>query len=120
MEKNLAPLDLEEFLFNFEDLEDEALELVSKFLKALPAMKNDIKHALNNKIPSDLERSAHTLKGTVSIFFAAPSRELAAKLETMGRENNLANAEEVLSELEIELEKLCKALEEWSSSWKNK
>ena len=47
-----------------------------------------------------LARTAHTLKGMISNFYAKPAQTAALKLEIIGKAGNLSGAGEALDELE--------------------
>ncbi len=57
-----------------------------------------------------LERAAHKLKGSMGSFGATPASEAALRLEIMGRNCELAQAEEASAELEHEVARLREAL----------
>jgi HPt (histidine-containing phosphotransfer) domain-containing protein len=93
---------------------DEELlkEIAGIFLLEFPALIQDIHNALANGDPDALERSAHSLKGSVANFEARPAVEAAMKLEALGRAGRLDSAEAALSELEAILEALQPELEQ--------
>ena len=55
-------------------------------------------------------RAAHSLKGAVDNFVARAAYEAALRLETLGRNGNLAGAEEAYTELEKEMNRLLPVL----------
>lgn len=59
-----------------------------------------------------LEQAAHSLKGSVSNFGAKRAYELAYRLEVLGKEGKLPEAEEALRELEKELKALVQSMKE--------
>jgi HPt (histidine-containing phosphotransfer) domain-containing protein len=61
-----------------------------------------------------LERAAHALKGSVSNFAAPEAFQATQKLEKMGCEQNLSQAEEAYAALEKEILKLQTALADFS------
>jgi HPt (histidine-containing phosphotransfer) domain-containing protein len=69
-----------------------------------------VSDAVASQNPADLERAAHKLKGTVSIFGCRAAIEAAQALETMGRDQNLPQAEEVYLQLKTQIEALEEAL----------
>ena len=107
--KNL-PFDQEKFSSTFRGMESLAAETIKSFFASLPELVATIEVAIKNKNPTDLERAAHTLKGTLSNFYAEPSRVLALKLERMGQKKSIQGASVVLKELKAELSKLSKIL----------
>jgi Hpt domain-containing protein len=58
-----------------------------------------------------LEQPAHTLKGSVSNFFAPVAYPAALKLEKIGREGNVEKAQEAWIDLERAMEQLRPALQ---------
>ena len=87
------------------------MELVELFLEDSPKLLSRIRDAVARGDSKALERAAHTLKGSVGNFDAKATFEAALKLENMGRNEDLSNAEEAYSALEEELERLKPALE---------
>ncbi len=70
----------------------------------------DIREAVAHRDADALERAAHALKGSVGNFSAKPAADAALRLEVMGREGNLAEAEAAFAVLEKEIERLKSAL----------
>ncbi|MFQ5586427.1 MAG: response regulator [Thermodesulfobacteriota bacterium] len=87
-------------------------ELVELFLKNTPQLMGEIRDAVSRGDASQLEHSAHTLKGSAGNFCAGPAFDAALKLETMGREGKIKEADEAISVLQGEIERLKTALEE--------
>ncbi|MEO8131290.1 MAG: Hpt domain-containing protein [Bryobacteraceae bacterium] len=81
-------------------------EIAGIFLAEYPALIQDIQIALAKADPSALERSAHSLKGSVANFEARPAVEAAMKLEAMGRSGKLDGAQAAFAELESILRSL--------------
>jgi HPt (histidine-containing phosphotransfer) domain-containing protein len=63
-----------------------------------------------------LERAAHQLRGSVSIFGARTLTRVTLSLETMGREQRLDGAGPALAELERELARLDRELTEFGDT----
>ncbi|MEN3335651.1 MAG: hypothetical protein V7641_5016 [Blastocatellia bacterium] len=84
--------------------------LIKLFLAELPSYLSEMREAAARGDSERLERTAHTLKGSVSIFHASSVVEAAHRLEMVGRQDNLATAEEALAALEHELAWLKPAL----------
>ena len=87
-------------------------EIVKIFVSSYPQMMSQIREAIRQSNAAELESGAHALKGSVSNFGAKPAVNLAQKLEMMGKNRALGAAMDVFSELELEIERLRKALEE--------
>jgi len=90
------------------DLLKEVAEL---FLADYPNTLDQIRDAVAGGDASALERSAHSLKGSVSTFGAKRAFEAALALEQQGRSSNLAGAQEGLRKLEEALTSLRPELE---------
>jgi HPt (histidine-containing phosphotransfer) domain-containing protein len=65
-----------------------------------------IRDAITNKNPAQLQRTAHTLKGSVQVFGLQRPAAAALRLETMGRDKNLDEVEQAWSALVDEIERL--------------
>jgi HPt (histidine-containing phosphotransfer) domain-containing protein len=87
---------------------DEQLlgEIAGLFLSDYPGMMEQIREAVVRRDSNALHHAAHTLKGAVANFCADAPFESAYKLERMGREGDLAGAEEAVSELERQMQSL--------------
>jgi HPt (histidine-containing phosphotransfer) domain-containing protein len=91
---------------------DEQLvrELAGVFLCESPKWLAEMRTAIAEGSPSRLQIAAHTLKGAAGLFAAKPALEAARKLEALGRQGNLSEAEEAWSALEQEVGRLRPAL----------
>lgn len=114
----LASFDKSSFLLNFSGIEDVAQNAIENFLATLPELQNSVFKSIQSKNSSELELTAHTLKGVVSNFYAEPSRLLALKLEILGKQNNLSEANYIYSMLTIELSRLSEDLSSLASALK--
>jgi CheY-like chemotaxis protein len=85
-------------------------ELAKTFLNDAPRMLQDAYEAVAAADAPKLRRSAHCLKGAVSIFAEGDAYQAALALETLGRSANLAHAAKTLGILERELQRLYPAL----------
>jgi HPt (histidine-containing phosphotransfer) domain-containing protein len=85
-------------------------ELVRLFLADYPQRLAEINEATRRGDAEALRIAAHTLKGSIGNFAAKKAFEAAQRLETMGRERNLANAAEACMTLESELARLIEEL----------
>ncbi len=86
------------------------VEIAGLFLEEAPVLLAQLRDALARNDASALERAAHSLKSSVGTFSAASAQESARVLETMGRENDLANAPKILARLEEQVARLDQAL----------
>jgi len=64
---------------------------------------------------SGLERAAHRLRGSVSVFGARALARVALSLEVMGRDQHLAGAAVVLDDLERELSRFDRELAQFGT-----
>jgi PAS domain S-box-containing protein len=86
-------------------------EVAGLFLEDTPRLLLEIRNAILCADAKALERSAHTLKGSVGNFGARNAFEAAFALEQMGRAGDFARAEEIFAQLERQLALLAPALE---------
>jgi len=75
-------------------------EVVGLFLDDYPQALEKIREAVVAGDQGNLERQAHSLKGSVSTFGAKEAFEAALALEKQGRAGDLTSAAEGLSRLE--------------------
>jgi CheY-like chemotaxis protein/HPt (histidine-containing phosphotransfer) domain-containing protein len=73
--------------------------IVETAVKEIPDLLASIRAAVTGSDPPTLRRAAHTLKGSVRYFGASRVTELAARLESLGKAENLHAAREVLPAL---------------------
>jgi two-component system, sensor histidine kinase and response regulator len=85
-------------------------ELVELFLASLPSEMGALRDALARGDCRAVERVAHSLKGSVGNFAAAPAFEAAMELEERSRAGDLAGAERAMAHLEQEVERLMPVL----------
>ncbi len=86
-------------------------EVASLFLEDTPRLLSDIRNAISCGDSKALERSAHTLKGSIANFGVRVASEAAFGLEQMGRNGDFAHTEDVLTRLEQQVALLGPALE---------
>jgi two-component system, sensor histidine kinase and response regulator len=86
-------------------------EVVGLFLDDYPQSLTKIREALAAGDQDNLERQAHSLKGSVSTFGAKEAFEAAFELEKQGRSGDLSSASEGLVRLEQALSALKPELE---------
>jgi CheY-like chemotaxis protein len=87
------------------------MEIIDLFLDELPRLTTLLRDALARRDSHALERAAHKLKGSVASFGARRAYDAALRLEVIGREDRLADADAALAELEGETARLRTALE---------
>jgi HPt (histidine-containing phosphotransfer) domain-containing protein len=76
------------------------------FLKDCPKLLSQIGRAIESGNCRDLERAAHTLKGSVANFCAQAATDAALLLEQMGRNHDLEGVDQAFSMLEREIHRL--------------
>jgi HPt (histidine-containing phosphotransfer) domain-containing protein len=86
------------------------IELRDILLEECAGHLREIRQAVAHRDADALEHSAHTLKGSVANFCARAAAAAAFRLEAMGRDGDLTDAERVLVVLEAEIERLRSAL----------
>ena len=86
-------------------------EVVGLFLEDYPQALDKIREAVSAGDKTNLERQAHSLKGSVSTFGAKDAFEAALTLERQGRSGDLTSVAENLSKLEQALVALKPELE---------
>jgi HPt (histidine-containing phosphotransfer) domain-containing protein len=92
---------------------DEELlqEIAGLFLEDCPQKMAELAEAVAKQDARRLRLTAHTLKGALVNFGAREAYEAALRLETMGRQGDLARAGEALAALEAAVGRLRPVLE---------
>jgi HPt (histidine-containing phosphotransfer) domain-containing protein len=85
--------------------------LVEIYFSEIGGMMDAVREAIKTGDPKQLEKAAHRLKGSVSIFGAGAATGTAFTLEITGRSGDLAAAAENLAQLEKQIDELKPALE---------
>jgi HPt (histidine-containing phosphotransfer) domain-containing protein len=91
---------------------DESLlrEVVQLFLIEYPQLMAEIQQAVRERNANLLERSAHTLKGSLSTIGAEAAAASALTLEMMGRFSKLDGCEQGLADLQSSITALDREL----------
>jgi HPt (histidine-containing phosphotransfer) domain-containing protein len=97
------------------DSEQLLLEIAAIFLEHTPKVLAEIHTAIVARDPNTLERAAHTLKGSVSVFGAEVARAAAQELESLGRAGGMDGAEAISAALDTEVARLSTALAEMTA-----
>ncbi|MHB8762899.1 MAG: PAS domain S-box protein [Deferrisomatales bacterium] len=93
-------------------------KIVGQILTDLPGVIAALRAAVERGVPGEIETLAHRLVGSLLVFGARDSTEIARRLEACGREGRLDDATAILETLEEELRRLAAYLEELRrSSW---
>jgi len=85
--------------------------LLKDFHEHCPRLLNEIRQAARQSEGEALELNAHSLKGMLGMFGARVASQAAYRLEKMGRNGDLNDAEEMLGVLENEIERIKPSLE---------
>jgi two-component system sensor histidine kinase/response regulator len=90
---------------------DFYLELVACFLADYPNSISKLKSAAAARDSAEVGMVAHTIKGALGNLSAINAREIALKLERIGKSGNTTGAETLIIELEGAVEAYQKAVE---------
>jgi two-component system sensor histidine kinase/response regulator len=91
----------------------EALRFaIDKFLAAAPRLLEETRKAAAAQDGPALHRAAHTVKGVVGMFCAAPAGAAARRLEILAEAGDFTQVPQARAELETELERLQAALQD--------
>jgi len=90
--------------------------LVALFAQECPKLMGKMREAITQGAAAELQQAAHTLKGSIQVFGVKRPAEAALRLETMGRNGNLAGAEQAWSALQRETEWLMRTLSDLQNS----
>jgi HPt (histidine-containing phosphotransfer) domain-containing protein len=85
-------------------------DLVDLFLAEYPRLLDEIRVAFDKKDARAVERGAHSLRGSAGNLAAKLAAEAALKLERLAQAEDWVYAEQGLTELESQLERLRPAL----------
>ena len=95
---------------------DEELlsDLAKLFLEESSRMLSTVQQAVEGNSASELQRAAHSMKGSVSTFSAQHAFDAALKLERLARAGEMAGVDEAFAALAVEVGRLRTALESLS------
>ena len=96
---NLAKLDRALALERLGGDEELLQEVAKLFLDEYPGLMSDIRQAIETSNSNQLERAAHSLKGSVANFGSDAAWQAAFALEKLGREQQLAGVETAYANL---------------------
>lgn len=102
--------DTDEFLSRLGGDEALAVEMIEIFGAEAPGMLAALRAGIDANDANTVQRAAHNLKGSVSVFGGRPATRSALALEGMGREKSLASARSAMATLEREVDRLNRAL----------
>jgi HPt (histidine-containing phosphotransfer) domain-containing protein len=90
--------------------EDLLREIGALFLQEFPPAISGLRHAVADRDPKRIERSAHSLKGSLSTFGTGVAFQATYELERKGSTGDLAEVESNLQRVEVSLARLCNEL----------
>ena len=96
---------------------DEELlrEIAGLFLEDYPSLMTKIEHAVAAHDAHNLERAAHSLKGSIANFGSEAAYQAALDLEQIGRSKNLEHMQEAHARLIAVMSHVCPELEALST-----
>jgi two-component system, sensor histidine kinase and response regulator len=97
------PIDLTAALAHVDGDLQLLAELAAMFLQDYPRLLNETRDSAEQGDFPRLERAAHTLKGRLAFFGVEKAKSQAQRLETMGREQDIAGIRQALVDLEFEV-----------------
>jgi two-component system sensor histidine kinase/response regulator len=106
------PMDFERALERFGGDHPFLVEMSRDYVAGLPERITSLKKSLETNNANDLTRCAHNLKGISANFSAGPITRLSSELETLGRQEELGSAPEIIAQLEVEVARFVKFLKE--------
>ena len=80
--------------------------LVDDFLEDYPQHLEELEGLIAKNDSAQVERKAHSLKGSIGNFGVGKAYELAYQIETLGKESRLEGAEDVLKKLEEQMNRI--------------
>jgi signal transduction histidine kinase/DNA-binding response OmpR family regulator/HPt (histidine-containing phosphotransfer) domain-containing protein len=107
-------LNVQKIIKRFDGDEELLQEIALLFIEEMPKLLQRLELAIQQKDALQIERAAHSIKGTLGNFCLDSAYNLAYELETMGRNNALENLIEkfsllqrILDDVEPEIKGLC-------------
>jgi PAS domain S-box-containing protein len=96
--------------FQGEGEPDIVWELAEAFAFETPPLLETLRQSVASGQPEQLKRAAHNLKGSSNNLGARPMAALSAELEIIGKNGTVERAEELVTRLEQEYQRVCQAL----------
>lgn len=104
-----SPVELSEALEKVDGDREFLKELFDDFTNDYPQQLDKLAQGISTGDFDEVEHTAHSIKGAAGALSAKKTQELAFRLEQMGRDKKLDNAQELLVELKDELQRI----EDW-------
>ena len=108
----LQLIDREALISQFEGDEEILQEIVMEFIDICPDMLQEIKTAIKNNDSHALHQSAHGFKGAVSNFFAQKVTEQAFRLEQLGKNGQVSEADQLFPAMTQDVDRLLNELKQ--------
>lgn len=105
-----AAFDREEMLDRLGGDNELLTEVVGVFLAECPRMMQAVRSAVDRADPTAVRRAAHAIRGALLNISAGPAAAEATQLESLGTEGRLGETTGVLERLEVQIERLARAL----------
>jgi HPt (histidine-containing phosphotransfer) domain-containing protein len=86
--------------------------IVEAALEEIPRLMKSIERAVSEGNSTNLRLAAHTLKGSMRCFDAAPAVQQAHRLEQMGHSDDLGGAADALRMLDVQTQEVLRCLSE--------
>ncbi len=102
--------DLAKVMANIGDDRELLDELIAIFVEDYPKQRERLHAALSAQDAEGINKSAHTIKGSVGVFAAEQAWQLAYELEKIGASGQLDCAQEKMSQMEAEIDNLIQSL----------
>ena len=90
--------------------------LIEIFLEEWPRLLTAIREAIQQNDRAALERAARTTKGAICYFSSGSASQAASRLQQMGVEGDLSEAQSALADLEASVEIVTTKLREFSGA----
>jgi PAS domain S-box-containing protein len=110
-----SAFDRDRALHYFSGSEELLCEIAGVFIEHTPQLLAEIDASITARDAKKMERAAHTLRGSVSIFGADAATAAALQLEELGRAGSVENAKAISAALETEVNQLCMELSDFSA-----
>ena len=109
-DSSLSVFDLKEALSRAGGSRRLLEQMAGLFVEQLPDLLREMRTSIDQRDSRQLQRSAHTLKGSIGNFSATEAYEAALVMESLGREEDIRKAEAFYDEMERKAMRLSQAL----------
>ncbi len=91
-------------------------QVVADFLEECPGLREALRRGVRSSEGTTVQRAAHTLRGALRLFEGSSILDRAERLESMGRSQQLSEAQEELRHLESQLNQILPELRRFVES----